>query len=135
MVRRRKDKSIQYVRHNAFKWHFVDFDSEWYLEVTPTYLFTTDGSTLLRYYEEPLKGIKRLERNNAVMGQLQMWAALLTGDADLVDCDYPLLKFHPPLRFDVDFGVNETDWQLRFGSDPLSQPDDPDQRQSSFSLL
>jgi hypothetical protein len=46
-------------RHLAFRGQFRQFDKHWYLEVTPTYRFTSDGQILDRFHEDRLKGIKR----------------------------------------------------------------------------
>jgi hypothetical protein len=134
-VKRRTDKSILFIRHNAFKWRFFEWDEQWYLELTPTYLFTSDGWKPLRFYEDYLKGIKRLERNNAVGGQLQMWAALLTGGADLLDTEYTLLTFRSPVQFDVDFGLNELDWEFRYGEPEAEESENQADDQGSFALL
>lgn len=65
----RKDGSTKYVRHNAFRGYFERYDGRWYLEITPTYYFTADGRKPYRFAESYIKGMKRLERNHAVVGQ------------------------------------------------------------------
>jgi hypothetical protein len=109
----KKDGKLRYCRHSAFKAQFQLFDGQWYLEVTPTYYFTRDGFHLFRYYEEPLKGIKRLEHNNAVRGQLIMWTELLTRPADLHTQDYPFLAFGLAETCSLPVGLNDDDWLAR----------------------
>ena len=103
---------IAYYRHSAFERQFCCFEGEWYLEITPTYYFTRDGYRLDTFYEERLKGIKRLERNSAVAGQLAMWADFLSQQQtkDLLSEPYPFLKFGNLQGFDVDFGIYDDVW-------------------------
>ena len=66
-----------YCRHSAFKGYFQRIENQWYLEITPTYHFTSDGKKEDIFRESRLKGIKRLERNPAVVGHLLMWVDYL----------------------------------------------------------
>jgi len=109
----KKDGKLRYCRHSAFKAQFYLLDGHWYLEVTPTYYFTRDGLHLSRFYEEPLKGIKRLEHNNAVRGQLIMWIELLTRSGDLHSPEYPFLGFGPAETCALSVGLNDDDWLAR----------------------
>lgn len=116
----KKDGKLRYCRHSAFKAQFQLFDGQWYLEVTPTYYFTRDGLHLSRFYEEPLKGIKRLEHNNAVRGQLIMWIELLTRPADLHMPDYPYLAFGQAETCSIPVGLNDADWLERERGDKVA---------------
>lgn len=135
MVKKRKDGSISFVRHNAIKWRFFAWEAQWFLEITPTYFFTTDGTRPLRWYEDLLKGIKRLENNGAVLGQFQMWAALLREDGNMIESPYPLLGLGKPITFDVDFGFNENELSLRFGEEPIDDDDVAQDGQNQFELV
>jgi len=97
-------------RHSAMMAQFYRFDASWYLEVTPTYFFTKDGTQKSKWHEEWLKGIKELEKNNAVRGQLLMWADLLAEVPDLLGDGYPFLRFGPPVAFATDHGVDDASW-------------------------
>ena len=108
-----KDRQLSYCRHSAFKGQFYRLSDRWYLEVTPTYYFTKDGIEHLPNYEALLKGIKRLEKNNAVRGQLVMWAGLLTQTGDMYLPDYPYLAFGNPLSFELDVGLDDAVWLER----------------------
>lgn len=99
-----------YYRHSAFSGQFVCFDEHWYLDITPTYYFTLDGSQPFSYYEDKLKGIKRLERNQAVLGQVVMWARYLTQPPDLFTPRYPFLEFGDLQRFDILAGFDDDQW-------------------------
>jgi hypothetical protein len=58
-------RKFEWLRHLAFRGQFRFLSAFWYLEITPTYRFTTDGYALDRFHEERLKGIKRIPRNKA----------------------------------------------------------------------
>ena len=70
-------KTFRYQRHSAFQGRFRFLGKAWNLEVTPTYRFTYNGKDLAWYHESLLAGIKRLERNRAVLSQLLVWQAAL----------------------------------------------------------
>ena len=53
-------------------WH-----QKWFLQITPTYHFTTDGGRISPLAASAMAGIKRLENNQAVHGQVIMWARRL----------------------------------------------------------
>jgi hypothetical protein len=109
-VSRRKDGSIRYFKHYAFKARFYRFDFDWFLDVTPTYFFSEDGLKLYRFYEDPLKWLKEQENNNAVRGQLLTWVRLLTTKADLIAKDYPFLGFEEPRAFAFPVGLDDAAW-------------------------
>jgi hypothetical protein len=108
--RRKKDGSIRYFKHHAFKAHFHRFDERWFLEVTPTYYFSEDGRKLYRFYEEPLRWLKEQENNSAVRGQLSTWIRLLTAKPDLIAEAYPHLAFEDPESFWCPVGLDDEAW-------------------------
>lgn len=101
---------ISYYRHSAFIGQFLRLDRDWYLEITPTYHFTSDGSKTSKYRENLLKGIKQIERNPAVLGQIVMWAEYLKDKSDLFRAPYPLLSFGSLATFDIDAGIDDKNW-------------------------
>lgn len=108
----KKDVSRKtYCRHAAFKGHFLRSDNQWFLEITPTYHFTKNGVDDYSYRDETLKGIKRLERNPAVVGQLLMWADLLRRPIkNLFENEYPFLSFGELETVDVNAGIPDNIW-------------------------
>jgi hypothetical protein len=98
-----------YCRHSAFKAYFARLDYRWYLSVTPTYHFTSDGRWPSRRGEF-LSNAKRRERNDSVRQQLEMWARYLTGVADYAPPEYPLLVLAAPLAVEVDAGIDDKAW-------------------------
>ena len=76
-------------RHAAFEGHFRRFSDMWFLDITPTFVFTHDGEKISRYHADLLSGIKRLDRNPAVLAWVMMWADYLSRRGDLFTPDYP----------------------------------------------
>ncbi len=111
-LKKNSDK-VAYYRHSAFEGQFIHVGSDWFLEITPTYFFTRDGYTRDKFEKEHLSGIKRLEKNPAVFGQLIMWAEYLITPAqgDLFIPNYPFLQFFDPLeKFDTEVGIDDLNW-------------------------
>jgi hypothetical protein len=104
-----KPENPKYYRHSAFANRFQICDGNWFLEITPTYYFTWDGYKPDRFYEERLKGIKRLESNAAVLGQLIMWAEYLSRK-DFITKSYSLLEFDSLATFNIDSGIEDKAW-------------------------
>ncbi len=100
-----------YCRHSAFKGSFLRFNNEWYLEITPTYHFTFDGYRDDHYGAERLSGIKRLERNPAVLGHLLMWADILgKSTKGLFSNEYQFLNFGELVSIDGNIGLPDEIW-------------------------
>jgi hypothetical protein len=116
---KRDHTRMSYYRHSAFAGRFVRYGSTWYLQITPTYHFTRDGERLSRYAADLLSGIKRLETNQAVHGQVVMWGHLLT-ERSLFDTGAQFLDFGTLQDFELDVGLNDDAW--------LKHEDDPDKR-------
>lgn len=111
-VRHRITGEVRYYRHNAFEWQFRRYRGEWFLEIVPTYHFTADGFRPHPAYEPKLKGIKALERNPAVLGQLLMWAEILRTRNDEL-FPKPLsrhLGFGDLLTVNCPAGVLDAEW-------------------------
>lgn len=110
---KKNSTEVAYYRHSAFEGQFIRVDSDWFLEITPTYFFTRDGYTRDKFGQEHLSGIKRLEKNPAVFGQLIMWAEYLITPAqgDLFIQNYPFLQFFDPLEeFEIEVGIDDDIW-------------------------
>jgi hypothetical protein len=108
---RTKDgERVKFYRHSAFRGRFASFDGRWYLEITPEYLFTRDGRQVSRFQPEYVKGVKGLEKNDAVRQQIETVARYLTQPPTLLEPAYGLLEFGDLVRFTVDFGFDDTAW-------------------------
>lgn len=108
----KNSQEVAYYRHSAFEGQFQRIDSLWYLEITPTYYFTIDGYVLDKYYMDKLNGIKRQEKNAAVLGQVFMWAEYLKTKAQmhLINPKYQFLEFDELQEFDIDVGIDDNLW-------------------------
>lgn len=115
---------ISYCRHAAFAGQFVQYDGDWYLEITPTFHFTQNGRDISLFYEDLLSGIKRLQRNLNILGQLRMWADYLNKPGDMITPEYPYLIFGPLATFQLDAGVDDKHWLDR---------EDEDERENASS--
>jgi hypothetical protein len=100
-------------RHYAFFDRFRRFDDIWYLEISPTYAFTYNGRDVAYQHENWVKGIKRLDRNRAVVAQVLLWSQCIPrlGEGDMFDEPYRLLKFGELAGFDLDVGVDDAAWR------------------------
>jgi hypothetical protein len=109
--KKKKDPTqVSHYRHSAFFGQFHCFDNKWYLEITPTYHFTMDGYRLSIFREDQLKGIKQLERNPAVLGQVVMWAEHLKEKPDFFTKLYPFLTFGSLTQFEIQAGLDDKTW-------------------------
>ena len=91
-----------YCRHEAFEGQFLRLGSEWYLEITPTYRFTSDGFNEDKFRDTRLQGIKRLDRNPAVLGQVLMWKDLLGWSTKtFFSSEYHYLRFGQLATVDI----------------------------------
>lgn len=107
---KRDPSRMAYYRHSAFEGKFLHTDSGWYLQITPTYLFTSDGYRLARYCEDNLKLIKQKEKNPAILGQVIMWAENLRPKNDMFRPKYRFLEFGELMKFDIDVGIDDEAW-------------------------
>lgn len=126
---------MSYYRHSAFDGRFVRYGEDWYLQITPTYHFTRDGDRLSRYAPDLLSGIKRLENNQAVQGQIVMWAHLLT-ERTLFDSSSGFLDFGSLLQFELNAGIDDDSWLKYEDLESSSQLENPaiDDRQELLTL-
>lgn len=69
VITNKKDEGrVEYVRHHAFVPRFERLDNQWFLVVTPTYYFTTNGFTPHSYPQALLAGKKRMDSSASLRG-------------------------------------------------------------------
>lgn len=95
---------VDFVRHHAFIPRFELLLKRWYLIITPTYFFTTNGFLPHSYPQALLAGKKRKDNNASLRGQVIMWHRFLSRDNEKKD--------------DL-FGSEDTDRYLKFGEPPI----------------
>lgn len=130
--RDKETKQIRFCRHLAFHGHFRPLGGLWYLEVTPTYRFTRDGHSPDRFADDRLKGIKRLERHRAVLGQLLTWVEILTKSGDLFRTDYPHFDFQRPSTLALGVGIDDVEW---FGKEDPEEAANLNSEEAASGLL
>ena len=110
---RKGEGKIKGLKHHAFHAEFHWFEDRWYLQISPTYFYTIDGVREKRSSADLLSGIKRLERNRAIYGNLRMWEeVLLAGeDGDLIRTPYRHLRLGPLLSFPAEIGIVDDAWK------------------------
>jgi hypothetical protein len=124
---------VAYFRHSAFVGQFVRYDETWYLEIEPTYHFTSDGKRSDRFGASRLTGIKRLERNPSVLGQLHMWLSVLAPPNTLFRKAYPHLGFGDLERLDLPCGLDDPAW-LKREDEPLPEAAEVEQADTLWDL-
>jgi hypothetical protein len=101
---------VSYYRHSALTTQIFQLNGDWFVALTPTYHYTRDGYRTSAYREEQLKGIKRLERNGAVLGQILMWTSILRRERDLFTASRPQVLFGEPNQLELGWGVEDKAW-------------------------
>lgn len=126
LISNKKTGDVMCFRHSAMEGRFHRFDGLWYLEVNPTYFYSDKGDTPYRFHGDQLSGIKRLERNESVLGQLIMWERLLTDRGDIFHPEYPMLRFDGLIRCTVNLGIEDELWlPVESGVEPDEEEFDP----------
>lgn len=125
---------ISFVRHHSFIPRFENIGNEWYLIVTPTYHFTTNGFAPHLYAAPLLSGKKRLDKSAALRGQVIMWHRFLTEGERAAERDAadlfggkeraePRLQFGKPPSVHLEIRVPEDGW----GSEKKKDQDIPEE--------
>lgn len=133
-VNKKDPTKVKYYRHCAFEGLFRRFEEGWYLEITPTYRYTTDGSRIYRFYEDLLKGVKRLENNQAVLGQVVMWASILTKSADMFERQR-VIEFGGLKALDLDAGLHDEAWLKHEDKQEPAEPEDVPEDKGQLTLF
>ncbi|ACB97309.1 DUF4365 domain-containing protein [Beijerinckia indica] len=122
-------QKVSYVRHHAFVPKFEGMLDQWFLMVSPTYHFTTNGFHRHSHPHALLSGKKRLDNNASLRGQLIMWHRLLSLRdqeqsglfASEDDGEPPILRFEAPPEIDLPTTVPEDAW-----GKPKTKIEEPD---------
>jgi hypothetical protein len=110
---------IAYYRHAGCHPQFRRYDGRWYLELLPTYHFTSDGYRAHPRADTYAAKMKLQEKQGAVMYQLVMWASILRGSeevdaglfSDLFSSNtYPFLGFGSLETLTLNVGIDEKAW-------------------------
>ncbi len=119
----RREKYNQGWEHAAVETRFLSIGDEWYVSLTPTYRFTTDGRALHRLHEEFLKQKQQREFNESILSQVLLWSDVLGGET--FESDAPaLIEFESrPLSLEHTRGIHDSAW-TRPEPDEVADDDD-----------
>ncbi|MFI9412856.1 DUF4365 domain-containing protein [Nocardia gamkensis] len=101
---------VSHYKHAALEWKFLPLDGQWYCALTPTYHYTRDGYRDSMFLSEQLAGIKRLDKNLAVLGATRMWATYLHGEEGVLDPRETILEYGELLDFTADRAIDDNTW-------------------------
>ncbi len=138
----KREGQVNYLRHHAFSPRFQQIGGNWFLSISPTFVFTEDGFRAHRFASDLLAGKKRRDRNGSIRGQMMMFRFLLSG-LDLqpepkLDLFQHVIEPDPVLRFNViepvimDSAVPEAAWSE---TDPNAKRMKSDDEESNQGLL
>ena len=119
-----KKGTISYYMHHALRFRLICVADDWYCALVPDYHYTRDGQAESRYSASLRSGIKRIEKNAAVRGQIRMWAAYLRREEDLLELGNRVLEFGQLVTFETDRGIDEAAWSA--DPDAVAPSDDAD---------
>jgi hypothetical protein len=109
----RKTEQLSYYRHAAFSGHFLRYGDTWFLQINPSYHFTRDGHAISGLAADAMSGMKRLENNQAVHGQVVMWGELLRRNT--LFTSERQIEFDALLEFTLPCGVDDEAWLKKSG--------------------
>lgn len=112
---------VAYYRHQGFKPQFMWLEGQWYLEITPRYVFTADGREPHPFREEYQSKIKAIEGGAAVRNTVVMFASILQDEPGLFTKQYPHLGFGELASTEVDVGIDDELWAKKDELQPSSQ--------------
>lgn len=104
-------KEVSYYQHLALEFQFVLIGVDWFCELVPNYHYTRDGTIESSISSSLRSGIKRIEKNYAVLGQVRMWANYLRGEETLLGTRQGLLKFGELVTFETEYGIDDDAWR------------------------
>ena len=123
-----------WLRHLGFRARFKRFDGRWYLEITPTYVFTSDGRRLFRFHEEWLRRIKQIEKNRAVLSALVLWADYLGNESQDMFTD-AALRFGRLMSVDLPVGIDDDGWSAKGPGDGEAESAEDEDADDLFARL
>ena len=102
---------VSYVKHLSFRPRFLRFEGAWYLEITPDWYYSYDGVHEAGQAATLRAGLKKLERNAAVVGHVKFWEHMLTTQLSAFDPHNLPLRFRPLRAERVPVGIDDRTWQ------------------------
>lgn len=106
LIKSKADSHIICYRHLAFKYSVHNYNDQWFISITPTWSFTSNGIRKSRYAANYMSGIKRIENNKSVYFYFRMIAYdlanidLFTVGAKYLDFGSPNFFLFSPIIYD-----------------------------------
>lgn len=98
-------------RHLAIYAKFFDIDGSYYLQVDPTYYFSTDGARKHPKSEALIRAARILQKEQDYHNNLEVWLEILTAQPDFTRKEYPFLAFKGYLHKTVPVGIPDELWK------------------------
>lgn len=95
LIKSKADSHIICYRHLAFKYSVNNYNDKWFIAITPTWSFTSNGIRKSRFSASYMSGLKRIENNKSVYFYFRMIAYDL-GNIDLFTSGLKYLEFGNP---------------------------------------
>jgi hypothetical protein len=113
-MKNNKPDEILICKHLAFRAHYQQYGSQWYIVITPDWFFSFDGYKRSFYGAEKIAWLKKNENNTQVFNHVRFIAYFLKNDAPsnlfVQTKPYPFLTFGELASFDNAPGLNDKDW-------------------------
>lgn len=111
VLTKKDPKHILCYKHLAFFAKFVYFDNNWYLQITPTYHFTKDGTRFSPLNESMLKGLKRIQKNPSVRGEVICIGSILSHGSPIQPIDEKeYVIFGELVTDEITGGIDDAVW-------------------------
>ncbi len=101
---------IGFHKHAALDWRFVFIEQQWFCALNPTFHYTSDGQRESRLTSDLLAGIKRQDKNLAVLGHTVMWASYLKGDEGVFEPRETIITYGDLVTLTTDSGIDDDLW-------------------------
>jgi hypothetical protein len=102
---------VSYYQHLALESQFILIGDDLFCELVSNYHYTRDGTIESSLSSSLRSGIKRIEKNSAVLGQVRMWANYLRGGDTLLETPPRVLKFGELVTFATEYGIDDDAWR------------------------
>jgi len=119
-----KKGNVSYYMHHALRYRFISVADDWCCALVPEYHYTRDGHAESRFSASLRSGIKKIEKNAAVRGQVRMWAGYLRREEDLLGLGARVLEFGQLVTFSTSCGIDDAAWST--DPDAVAPSDDAD---------
>jgi hypothetical protein len=101
-----------YTRHYALEFQFVYSLGSWYLALSPSYHYTSDGREDFPFAAQQVATMKRIEGHEAVRSQTAFWGRYLAGSRTLFsEPPDARLRFGRLETVAVDRGIDDKSWK------------------------